>query len=704
MPYRHAPLSSLSASGRGGPRGPVLLAFAVAAAGEPRLARSIRERPWPGAAGARAAELPGAVTMAGGRNVTVLRGEGAGATVVRLPGALVRRGTDVLRVPEVLPARGAVALMPDGAWAIDSEGAFFDVSSAPAIAACARRPCVAQRVPGHGRVVQVTGGGGARLEDGAVSTRWAGSPAGWRVDPAWRHTVDLSDLGGWFELLHDGDVVRRHQTAEGAFFGDDFRSPGLRVPEPVDLVTNVGSDPICVRGARGHVRCGVIADHLNGCIRMGPSMDAFPVRPWRDAARIAVGGSTVCVVDTDDRLACGDVPYRYGRPDTSAGVVLAPVAGVDRARDVALSPDAGCARDRSGAVRCWGPVLRDRGVVRRDAPVTIQGLDAAERLVAFRGYLCALQRDVVWCWGGTASPLLDRPPTAAPRPLATNVAVRELAATHDHLCITLATGEVRCWEGDPFATSPQWLVGAPRSLHSLVLTDRALFALDDDSQAWASELSEGAPPTLARLPAFDAFKRILYDEGWTCALRAGAVQCPSPVDASGVNDGGYDDGRPTLRDRQRQLLARVDPVARPPLQVLPSPRLAERLRPFGLPLDALGGVLPAAGPLEQRQLCVLGTSGRVACRWRHDGLAAALLGVQASDEAFAVVPDLADAVELATTQGGLACARRASGDVACWGANTGSALTAADSDSAPVTLGLEEILARAYRPTAGPRP
>ena len=36
------------------------------------------------------------------RQVTILRGAGADAVVVRLPGRLVRRGTDLVREPEVL--------------------------------------------------------------------------------------------------------------------------------------------------------------------------------------------------------------------------------------------------------------------------------------------------------------------------------------------------------------------------------------------------------------------------------------------------------------------------------------------------------------------------------------------------------------------------------------------------------------------------
>lgn len=87
--------------------------------------------------------------------------------------------------------------------------------------------------------------------------------------------------------------------------------------------------------------------------------------------------------------------------------------------------------------------------------------------------------------------------------------------------------------------------------------------------------------------------------------------------------------------------------------------------------------------------CWLGVNGRVVCgpsvldawsglhrqRWR--------------------VANLDNAVEIARSDSGLMCARRATGQLACWGTNVDGLLTAGDHLDAPRTFRLDTLIARA---------
>jgi len=68
--------------------------------------------------------------------------------------------------------------------------------------------------------------------------------------------------------------------------------------------------------------------------------------------------------------------------------------------------------------------------------------------------------------------------------------------------------------------------------------------------------------------------------------------------------------------------------------------------------------------------------------------------VLAPDEPVRLIAGVDDTVELAVTTYGLACARRSTGAVVCWGRNAGGALTLAESARAPSSYTVEELLAR----------
>ncbi len=570
-PYRSVTVQSPRAARRVGRVVAVGLALAAVTAAAVigwRFDRARRTREAQRVAMARAvAELVAlshAGTMAGGPQITIVEGEGDRAMVVRLPGVLVRRGTDVVRRAEVLRAPGVIALMPDGAWAVRRDGNVIMVGDWMADG-CAHGHCAPQRVAGHGRVLQVGRFFHARLEDGTVGSIDGRSYLRGGADQS-RRVVDLGVSGG--TLLDDGDVEFDfpHSCGTG-HVSPDLRSSALRVPRPVQLVkTRVREfgGLVCARGERGDFACGTPHRERPG--------DPSQLRPVRidgapRARQVALSNADLCLLGLDGTLSCVVGPaddLAFDNIDVLGHRMRRVLEGVT---EVALSDDVGCAR-RSGEVVCWGQPLRDGGVVRRDAAVEIAGLDAVERLVTFGDYVCAVQRGAVLCWGAFApnSPPHPRPATVA---LAGRAVELTVSSHRGALCATLAEGAARCWEGDPFTASSR--DATPDDIlviHDATTTSSLrLFRCDvapggtvtcywDASQYGAGRdsvlVGYDEPPVVPGVS--DAVEVAVTYQGLACARRAsGRVSCWG-INVGGVLTSGEGDS-PRLFTL-RELLAR----------------------------------------------------------------------------------------------------------------------------------------------------
>ncbi len=686
MPYRSAPLHRPDAHAPRRTWGAVLVlvAGAVIVLTGRRAEHASRPQHARERSVAQAIEAAHARTMASGAQVAVLHGEGERAVVVRLPGPLVRRGADVVHVPEVIPARDAVALMPDGAWAIDARGNLFDASSAWAVAACSQRPCVAQTVPGHGRVVQITVDETARLEDGSLARRRDSASVEWRVDPSAHDVVDVVDVidrGPPIELRRDGSI--------GPW---TFSAGSRRVPDPQELVIDDGL--FCVRGRRGDVQCRSPGPCAPQEICSGPPtiVEGLPAR----AAQIAVGLNGLCMVDFGGLLSCTRAS-RYHRIPTTPPV-LTPEGGLGAVTEVAFSSDVGCARLRGGEVRCWGAPLEHGGVVRRDTPVAIRGLDAVERLEVVGSRVCALQRSEVLCFGQRSDEHHDGP-SGFPVPLVLGRPVTEIGAAGQHLCVVLAGGGVRCTDGDPIARTWREPEGeAPVGAHALACTDDLVFVLDDRSRAWLAAPDE-AHLRFLRVPIFDGYERIAWDP-LICAVRPDGLRCPGYRDTSGINWRAEESEWRLAFEQARSALTRTAPVVGARTQSL-------RLREGGTGCppevsecslrEVLDGGVRATPYSANPSDCLLGVRGRVACYWNGhvDGGVVDHIVRGEEDGAVMLVPGLDDAVEVVVTVQGLACARRATGGVVCWGRNSDGVLTAADHPDHFERYRLDDLLSRA---------
>lgn len=647
---------------------------------------------------ARAIDLAHAGTMASGRQVTILLGDGERAVVVRVPGRLVERGNDLVREAEVLPGCDAVALMPDGDWALDARGNVVDVASPYRIRQCATRPSVAQSVPGRGRVVQVTAAGRARLEDGSLAGRATSETPDWSVSLLASGAVDLSeDLSDRDDaacvLFDDGRVMwgrypLPHETSrETVRFNGTYR---FALPDSVQVAWRSNGPFVCVRGHRGDAAC--VTEPVVGIAGPTPrGIHRVELTGAPRAARMAVSSTDLCFVGFDGGLSCVNGPRR----DSHLRMADRDALTLDRMRDgvvdVALSDDVGCVRERSGEVRCWGQILRDGGVVRRDAAVDLVGFDAVERLVTFDDYVCALQRGEVWCWG---QPFIVREGwtnDGRPHRLAAGGAVMALVAANrefldDSLCVGLTDGSIRCWTNRDVAASrggpaePLLLASPPTPLHALVGAESTLCGQDDRSRAWCVGLDPFATRTaFRRVPTFDGYERFVSGNGLLCAVRGGDLHCA-------INE---PDGPMTeVADREELRRAFLQTPIRRNVLLRSLQQAPDDNRP-GLE-RALDYVVDRRESSNSSHVCWLGSNGRVACTLtteRDDG-------TEYLGDLF-VVPDLDDAVEIAVASSGIACARRASGRVACWGRNVDGLLTPPGSTDAPRTYGLEELIARA---------
>ncbi len=454
-------------------------------------------------------------------------------------------------------------------------------------------------------------------------------------------------------------------------------------------------------------------------VRRGTDVALEPeVFPARDAIALMPGGQ--CAIDVRGRLfdvssaeaARDHRPCRHApepRHDWDATEVP---SAVKHPVEVAISTEVGCAREQTGAVRCWGPILRNRGVVRRDVPVTLASVGAARRLVTFGERICALQGDAVRCWGGASRDPMRDAQAGLPQPLTIAQGVTELTTlagsgldASGPLCALHATGAVRCWDSGRTVTPPREVSHGGVALHSLVGVSPYLCALDDRSRAWCAPVAADDDTSFIRATAFDGFERIVTSIDRHFPVRNGALRCDDPgIYSPFSHHDPYElDGwvRAECNDARR-LLPRTIPVPGALLQsATPSVLRADEMggEEQAAFRDALGGGVAASARTGHYQWCELGVNRRVACRWipgdEFDGpWDVDPHPMLTADEPVRLVPGVDDAVELAVTTYGFACARRATGAVVCWGRNSGSALTAAESARAPSTYSIEELLAR----------
>jgi alpha-tubulin suppressor-like RCC1 family protein len=283
-----------------------------------------------------------------------------------------------------------------------------------------------------------------------------------------------------------------------------------------------------------------------------------------------------------------------------------------------------CALTTDGRVWCWGRNVR--GEVGRPEPtltrlpLAVEGVASATALAAGRQHTCALLASgQVVCWGANESGQLGRPTSDGglpAAPVAGLPAARQLFAGGANTCARLVSGELRCWganesgqlgDGAPAArAAPGPLPGAD---------DLVALAVGNSAKAGSQN------PDLSK------------SGGFMCGLsRAGQVLCWGSNSTGQLGDG-------TRTDRQA-------------------------------PVPVLGiseAVEVAAGDMHA---CARRRSGRVSCWGRNEFGAVGddTMGPSTVRAKPVEVVRLGEAVGLALG-GAHSCARRAAGEILCWGVN-----------------------------------
>ena len=248
----------------------------------------------------------------------------------------------------------------------------------------------------------------------------------------------------------DGEVSCWGPGAEGQLgYGDNNT---YHLPVEVWRITDAvavaaGSDFTCIVHQRGEVSCW--GNNTSG--QLGASTAVFSrefpgvVTGLSDAAAIAAGDTTSCVIDDDSDLWCWGWPYR---------TTPARITGLDDVVSVSIGVDRVCAVDDRGDVYCWP--LGDLRVGQTSQRIT--GISDAVQVAVGDGTYCVLHNDgEVSCWGqNDVGQVGDGTTRDRSRPVqlsgitdAVDISVSAGSLTvGPHGCALRRNGSVLCWGGN----------------------------------------------------------------------------------------------------------------------------------------------------------------------------------------------------------------------------------------------------------------
>ncbi len=341
---------------------------------------------------------------------------------------------------------------------------------------------------------------------------------------------------------------------------------------------------------------------------------------------VRTGSGFSCLLHTDGRVFCwgnNDVG-QLGDGTTTTRVNPVAVVAVTDAVEIALGGIHACARRRSGEVLCWGSNstgrLGDGTMAARSTPVTVVGLTDAVELSLGNAHACARRAaGGVVCWGAnTAGQLGDRSTTSRPSPVAvaTITNATTISAGFNHSCATTTTGAVLCWGAN-----------ASGQLGNGTMTAQlAPVAVSGISNA----------------------RDVRTGNGFTCArLSTNGVSC------WGLNDAGQlGNGSTANRSTPAAVTALTD---------------------------------ASALSVGARHACVLRGGGTISC-WGTNAAHELGNGLTNNSVTPTTAVGVGNAIEV-STRFGHTCVRRQTGGVSCWGPNGGGTL----GDGVDAVTGVDRV-------------
>jgi alpha-tubulin suppressor-like RCC1 family protein len=356
----------------------------------------------------------------------------------------------------------------------------------------------------------------------------------------------------------------------------------------------------------------------------------------------------------------GSIPDE--RRDSGAACTDVSCAPPSRIATVATGAEHTCALDLAGGAYCWGRnatgQLGDGTLIDRYTPTVVEGVTDAVEITAGDAHTCARSAaGTVSCWGANLeSELGDASVGHSALPLAV-AGIRdavEIAAGGRHTCARRATGGVICWGRTDEGQLGHGSTLGPGS-------PATVYGLGD-----AVEIASGATHSCARratgaVVCWGSRGHGETGDGTTHVVvpHAAPVEVADLVDAAAVAAGTW---YSCAARATGDVLCWGDPthgqLGRPGISYAEATVPGAVLGLEGA-LDVSSGVASTCALLATRAVCW----GSSASGQLGNGLAPIPDGV------LAQVTDLTDAVEISATRGHHRCARRATGDLVCWGRN-----------------------------------
>jgi alpha-tubulin suppressor-like RCC1 family protein len=439
-------------------------------------------------------------------------------------------------------------------------------------------------------------------------------------------------------------------------------------------VTTSGGQHSCALRANGQVACWGRGEE--GQLGYGGLLDqATPVAVSgvTDAVAVAAAGKHACAVHAGGTVSCwgrGSQGQLGGGNHVSSSVPVA-VGQLANAVDIVAANQFSCALLEGGAVSCWGTTGGNMGYF-GPSPVAVASIADAVALSAGDSHACALRATgSVVCWGrGMSGQLGDGGTTDGLVPVTVSglsdaVAV---AAGHRHSCALRANGERVCWgSGMHGEVGNGWIGNGV-----------------DDFGANVPSLAVTLP--LANVVGLEDATAVSTGRNHTCALRAtGAVVCWGSSSVGILGNGstapsdvpvvvtGLDDAVAVSSGQGHTCAVRANGEA-----------MCWGSSWYGRLGDGNGVATIVPIPtsvLGLTDVVGIASGGRHSCATRESGTVACWgngqngqMGDGSTEEINATFRDtsnLDDVLEVAAGDSH-SCARRATGELACWGkANLG---------------------------------
>ncbi len=328
----------------------------------------------------------------------------------------------------------------------------------------------------------------------------------------------------------------------------------------------------------------------------------------------------------------------------------------------AVTMDAGnahtCAVMANGTVQCWGAnsngQLGDGTTTARHSPVTVPKLTGVYALSTGLNHTCAATDNGVFCWGENSSGQLGdgsttyrlSPVSVAGLAVSEGARVKDVAAGDNHSCAVLEDATVRCWGGNgsgqlgngttQFSAVPVAVTGLNHAIAisageqntCAVVSNGTLFCWGDNSDGDLADGTQTKRLTPVAAHGVSHVSLVSMGDDLACAVDGGALKCWGKND-----DGEVGTGIKTKRERLPALVAGIDSSSQ-----------------------------------ADKNTAVVSAGNDGACGIR----AGALLcwgKLSPSGAPTAVGSDAAHDYLAVSVGNAHACALRATGALACWGAN-----------------------------------